>query len=230
MADAYTEQVDAALAAWRDLQELPPEIAGFQCSYERRQKDAQYDFFRYDHAALHRAVIGFFDAATHSYKLRVEIGVVTYVLPSFIRADLESFGRELARYLPHVMEELLADTLNKRELQPVRDAVLAWTYGANLPALCEGFELFVRPSAPAALTNGSYLVIDYADFARESDVGIYYNCYRNEFFGEYHVWGMPYVSYDFDAADLEELRQRLELHLTRYLRLVAAEAAAGKPA
>ena len=30
--------------------------------------------------------------------------------------------------------------------------------------------------------------------------------------------GMPYVSYSFDAADLEELEQRLKLHLVRYLR------------
>ena len=56
------------------------------------------------------------------------------------------------------------------------------------------------------------------NFARGNDVGIYYNCYRNEFFGEYHVGGMPYVSYSFDAADLEELEQRLKLHLVRYLR------------
>ena len=67
------------------------------------------------------------------------------------------------------------------------------------------------------------------DFARESDVGIYYNFYRNEFFCEYHVWGMPYVSYDFDAADLEELERRLELHLVQYLRMVAEKADAGRP-
>ena len=35
--------------------------------------------------------------------------------------------------------------------------------------------------------------------------------------------GMPYVSYDFDASDLEELEQRLELHLVRYLHLAAEQ-------
>ena len=30
--------------------------------------------------------------------------------------------------------------------------------------------------------------------------------------------GMPYVSYSFDAVDLEDLEQRLKLHLVRYLR------------
>lgn len=229
MGDSCIEKVDAALADCKQIAALPPEIAGFQYTRVRLHKDAQYDFFRYDHAPLHRAVVGFFDAATNSYKLRVEIGVVSYVLPSFICGELARFGRELERYLPRVMEELCADTLDRHELLPVRDAMLAWPYGAALPAQCEGFTLFVRPSAPAALTNGSYLVIDYADFARESDVGIYYNCYRNEFFGEYHVWGMPYVSYDFDAADLAALEQRLELHLVRYLRIAAAEAAAGRP-
>ena len=41
---------------------------------------------------------------------------------------------------------------------------------------------------------------------------------------------MPYVSYDFDAVDLEELEQRLKLYLVRYLKMVAAEAAKGRPA
>ena len=81
--------------------------------------------------------------------------------------------------------------------------------------------LFVRPSAPAALTNGSFLIVDYVDFAKGNDVGIYYNCYRGEFFCEYHAAGMPYVSYDFDAADLEELTQRMTLYLVRYLHLAA---------
>ena len=96
-------------------------------------------------------------------------------------------------------------------------------HGAALPEELEGFELFVRPSAPVQLTNGSFLIIDYVDFARGNDVGIYYNCYRNEFFGEYHVNHMPYVSYSFDAADLEELEQRLKLHLVPYLRTARAQ-------
>ena len=73
------------------------------------------------------------------------------------------------------------------------------------------------------MRNEPFVIIDYVDFAKGNDVGIYYNCYRNEFFGEYHVAGMPYVSYDFDAYDLEELEQRLELHLVRYLHLAAEQ-------
>ena len=230
MADSYTEKVDAALADWPKLQELPQEIAGFRRSCERRQENAQYEFSRYDHADLHRAAIGFYDAVTDSYKLRVQIGVVSYALPSFVCKELGRFGDELDVYLPRVMEDLLAETLHTQELQAICDAVLAWEYGAALPEECEGFVLFIRPKSPAALTNGSYLVIDYVDFSQESDVGIYYNFYRDEFFCEYHIWGMPYVSYDFDAVDLEELEQRLKLYLVRYLKMVAAEAAKGRPA
>lgn len=230
MADSYTDTVDAALAEWAKIRELPQEIAGFRYSCERRQEDAQYDFFRYDHAASHRAVIGFYDAATDSYKLRVQIGVVSFALPSFVCKELGRFGEELDAYLSRVMEDLLAETLHTQALLPIRDAVLAWDYGAALPEECEGFTLFIRPRSPAALTNGSYLVIDYVDFSQESDVGIYYNFYRDEFFCEYHIWGMPYVSYDFDAADLDELEQRLKLYLVSYLKMVAGEAAKGRPA
>ncbi len=224
MAEEFTEKIDEALAAWTVLEELPAEIDGYLLSKDRQKHEAQYDFFRYDRADAHRSVVGFYDAATTSYKLRVEIGVVSFALPSFIHGDLETFGRELQRYLPRVMAELHADALATQELLPVREEIAAWEYGQELPEHLEGYELFVRPSAPAQMTNGSFLIIDYVDFARANDVGIYYNCYRNEFFGEYHAAGMPYVSYDFDAADLEELEQRLKLSLVRYLRRAAAEA------
>ena len=223
MAEEFTEKIDEALAAWPVLEELPAEIDGYLLSKSRQKNEAQYDFFRYDHAEAHRAVVGFYDAATTSYKLRVEIGVVSFALPSFIHGNLDAFGQEL-RYLPRVMEELHADALATQELLPVRDSIQTWTYGQELPEQLEGYELFIRPSAPAQMTNGSFLIIDDVDFARANDVGIYYNCYRNEFFGEYHTAGMPYVSYDFDAAELEELEQRLKLNLVRYLRIAAAKA------
>ena len=105
----------------------------------------------------------------------------------------------------------------------MRESLEKWAYGKELPEEIEGYTLFVRPSAPAELTNGSFLIIDYVDFSRRNDVGIYYNCYRNEFFGEYHAAGMPYVSYSFDAESLEELEQRLKLHLVRYLREASAQ-------
>ena len=223
MAEDLIEKMDAALAEWTVLDALHAEIEGFVLSKERRQNEAQYDFFRYDHAAEHRSVVGFYDASTASYKLRVEIGVVRFALPAFIYGDLETFGKELQRHLPRVMADMHADALTTQELLPVRESIAAWTYGKDLPEECEGYTLFVRPSAPAELTNGSFLIIDYVDFARGNDVGIYYNCYRNEFFGEYHVAGMPYVSYSFDAADLAELEQQLQLNLVRYLRMAAEQ-------
>lgn len=218
MAEEFTEKIDAALAAWTVLDDLPAELNGFVLSKQRQESEGQYDFFRYDQMQEHRAVVGFYDAATTSYKLRVEIGVVRFALPSFVYGDLEAFGMELRRSLPNVMTELHADTLQMQELLAVRESIETWAYGAELPEEIEGYTLFVRPSAPAQLTNGSFLIIDYVNFTRGNDVGIYYNCYRNEFFGEYHVGGMPYVSYSFDAANLEELEQRLKLQLVRYLR------------
>lgn len=223
MAEEFTEKMDAALAEWAMLDELPAEIEGFVLSRERQVSESQYDFFRYDQAAEHRAVVGFYDAPTALYKLRVEIGVVRFALPAFIYADLTVFGCELQRNLPRVMAEMHTDALQKQELLPVRESIAAWEYGQELPEQLEGFALFVRPSAPAELTNGSFLIIDYVDFARGNDVGIYYNCYRNEFFGEYHVNNMPYVSYSFDAASLEELEERLKQYLVPYLRRATTE-------
>ena len=225
MADACIEKVDDLLSDWFSRVQLPMEAAGYRLNTQRCLHDMQYDFFRYEAPDMHRGIVGFYDTSMGAYKLCIHIGVVSYCLPSFIHGDLETFGHTLKSFLPSVLEGLCTDVLQTEELSALCEDLKTWAYAENLPHECEGFTLFIRPEAPAALTNGSYLIIDYADFSRKCDLGIYYNLYRDEFFCEYHVFGMPHVSYDFDATDLDMLAQRLELYLVRYLGYVAAEAA-----
>ena len=48
MAEEFTEKIDAALAAWTVLDDLPAELNGFVLSKQRQESEGQYDFFRYD--------------------------------------------------------------------------------------------------------------------------------------------------------------------------------------
>ena len=88
-----------------------------------------------------------------------------------------------------------------------------WAYGNELPATLEGFELFIKPSAPVEVTNGAFVVINYADFAINSDFVIYYNIYTDNFSSEVRIDGAPHVIYSFDAKTLDELETKLRKNL-----------------
>ena len=98
-----------------------------------------------------------------------------------------------------------------------------WTYGKNLPATLEGFELFIKPTAPVEVTNGSFIIINYADFAINSDFILYYNIYSDEFSGETRINGAPHVSYAFDAKTLKELETKLKENLAAELITISGE-------
>lgn len=97
-----------------------------------------------------------------------------------------------------------------------------------MPETLEGYQLFIKPQQPVKINNGSYIIIDYVDFTHASDVTIYYNMYRDEFFGEARIHSIPDVTYDFDSNELVELQEKLEKHLVPRMREArqAADAAA----
>ena len=98
MAEAFTEKIDAALAESSVLDELPAEIEGFVLSKERQMSEGQYDFFCYDHAAKHRAVVGFYDASTARRDRCCELCPAVLYLWRFcdirMRADTQSAARD----------------------------------------------------------------------------------------------------------------------------------------
>ena len=94
--------------------------------------------------------------------------------------------------------------------------IYEWAY--ELPPEWEGFELYIKPSAAVEVTNGSFIVINYADFSIESDFVIYYNIYGDEFSGERRIRNAPQVTYTFDAKTLSELEEKLAENLVTELR------------
>ena len=83
--------------------------------------------------------------------------------------------------------------------------IAEWDYADALKDEYDGFVLFIRPHAPFPVANGSYVILDYVDFALNTSFTIYYNVYRDEFFGESRIGGVPTVTYDFDANTVPRL-------------------------
>lgn len=215
------EKVESALQDSGFLEALPLELAGFtlrELHVPNSSMPDMYDIFCYDRPADHRCVTAYFHEETQEYKLRIRVGYVEFCRIEYITADLAAFTARIHSELPalldglvHFQEETLSVLFRQKN-------ILTWPYSSNLPGTLEGYTLFIRPSAPVKITNGSYIIIDYVDFTHACEVTIYYNLYRDEFFGEARIHAIPDVTYDFDARSLDGLQKNLETQLVPHMR------------
>ena len=227
MKDETKEKVEQETAEWAYLKELPAEQYGFQFRELRIVAGDIYDIFQYADEKRRRSTTAYYHEETHEYKLRVRIGLTEFCRIEFIAPNLAAF-EELMRAQFGSALHGLAEFDPASISSIVQEKRLGdWEYGKHLPETLEGYELFLRPAEPLRITNGSYIVFDYSDFSIESNFIIYYNMFRDEFFGEARIRNIPEMNYVFDSKDLDELEEKLEAHLVPRLREVRERAGGG---
>lgn len=220
MKEETIAKIKEETASWQYMQELPDTWQGFTLDREPAVGKDKYDLYRYVNEEWHKSAIVYFHEETHEYKVRLKIGLIEFCRIEFITGSLAEFeGLLKAQFeqMLHDMAEFNPATLSSIV---VDKKILTWEAGQELPAEKEGFSLFIRPQEPVKINNGSYIVIDYVNFALESSFTVYYNIYRDEFFAEARIWNIPDVSYEFDASDLEELEEKLRSRMTARLHQV----------
>ena len=158
----------------------------------------------------------------------MQVGFVEFCRIEYITNSLEIFGEKLSKELMQLLEDMV--TFNPKNISSlvIKKGICDWAFAKELPETLEGYQLFIKPQQPVKINNGSYIIIDYVDFTHASDVTIYYNMYRDEFFGEARIHSIPDVTYDFDSNELVELQEKLEKYLVPRMREArqAADAAA----
>jgi hypothetical protein len=207
----------AALGKWPYLASLPRELAGFSLSAEVRENDVGIDIFSYENPSLRKKLRCFYNRATRDYMLRYVFGLNEYNDSKYITPDLTVFTELLRGDLAFVVEDMACFGRAQSYSILQNKGILAWAYQEALPAACSGFELYIRPDAPAPLINGSFIVADYSDFAGGHQFAIYYNELRDEFFAEKKRAGNIETTALFDARSVKELDKKLRENLVGYL-------------
>ena len=212
------EKIEHALEGWPLLDSLPREYYGFHYRALCVPIDDRYDIFSYENAVIHKSVTAYYHEETHEYKLRMQVGFVEFCRIEYITNSLEIFGEKLSKELMQLLEDMV--TFNPKNISSlvIKKGICDWAFAKELPETLEGYQLFIKPQQPVKINNGSYIIIDYVDFTHASDVTIYYNMYRDEFFGEARIHSIPDVTYDFDSNELVELQEKLEKHLVPRMR------------
>lgn len=217
-------KVEADLENWAYLKNLPDNWHGFQLDRTQNIIENMYDICSYHHDEVHQTIILYFHEETHEYKVRLKLGLVEFVRIEFITAKLEDFEQLLKEQFEALLLELSEYDASRLSSIVLKKGILEWEDADKLPDTCEGFSLFVKPHQPTKINNGSYIIIDYVDFDIESDFTVYYNIYRDEFFGEARIWNIPDVNYDFDSASLAELSEKLQAGMRARLKEIRARA------
>lgn len=205
---------------WAYMQNLPASWHGFTLDRGVHIEKDMYDLYRYYNDAEHKSVTIYFHEETHEYKVRLKIGLIEFCRIEFITAKLTVFEDLLIKQFEQVLMDMESFNINSISSIVIDKGIMEWEDAKDLPANAEGFLLFIRPQEPVKINNGSYIVIDYVDFALESSFTVYYNIYRDEFFAEARIWNIPDVNYDFDSADLAELKEKLQAKMLPRLKQV----------
>ena len=199
---------------------LPAEVDGFTLKRIFAEDEDKFIFFTYDNNETHCAIKIYFHEETNEFKVSQRIGLTEFCLTNFFTEDFKVFQQLIDAQLDNVIKNL-RDIKNKKLNAFLREKNIdAWNYGLELPATLEGFELFISPAAPVEVTNGSFIVINYVDFAINSDFILYYNIYTDEFSGERRINRAPQVIYTFDAKTLDELTDKLKNNLADELKAI----------
>ena len=201
-------------------EDLPAEIDGFTLEKIFAPDEDKFIFFTYADEKIHCALTTYFHEETREFKVRQKIGLTEFCLTNFFTEDFKTFKALLDAQLDDVIKNLRGWRDKKLNNFLREKKIDTWTYGKNLPATLEGFELFIKPAAPVEVTNGSFIIINYVDFAINSDFVLYYNIYSDEFSGETRLDGAPHISYAFDAKTLKDLETKLKENLTNELLLI----------
>ena len=201
------EKVQAEVSAWTYLNKLSPVEKNFKLKILMQEIGDTFQIYSYENEELKR-----------EYKLMVTIGLTEFCAIEYISANLE----QLEKILKERFDTLLGDisSFNEEHISIIikEKKIMQWDYIEQLPQEICGFKLFINPKEPVKVINGSYIIIDYCDFAAESNFIIYYNVFRDEFFGEAKIHRIPEITYEYDSSELKDLKIKLENKLENTLK------------
>ncbi|MBQ6297711.1 MAG: hypothetical protein IJK81_08535 [Selenomonadaceae bacterium] len=202
------------------FEDLPADIDGFTLKKIYAVDEDKFIFFSYVDDVIHCALTTYFHEETTEFKVLQKIGLTEFCLTDFFTEDFAHFKELINAELDGVIKNLRG-VRDKTPNNFLREKKIdTWKFGNELPETLEGFELFIKPAAPVEVTNGSFIIINYADFKINSDFVLYYNVYSDEFSGEIRVDSVPHVIYTFDAKNLDDLETKLRENLVPELKLI----------
>ena len=202
------------LEGWQDyLQSLPTAYSGFVLDTEAKEEGLLHRIFAYRNDACRRSATIVYDKVTFEFMLRVRVGLVEFCDVRFIHPDRQYFESALKNSLFSLLDLLQCCIPERMETLFRNKKLLEWDYESFLPQQLHGFSRVLCPQNCVQVTNGSYLILDYSDYACDSSLRFFFNVFRDDFYAENLIQGVPEATAVFDAKNLADLEVRLKKSL-----------------
>ena len=215
------DEIATAAKNWDFVKKLPSAVDSFQKSEKGTIDGKILTICSYYDDALKAGVDIIYTSETFDYILVRKIGLNVYRDIRFIYKEKEEFAKKVAEALPQVLKETANPNLvNLGEM--VKDhKILTWEYGNSLPETLENFTLYIKPQNAIEYLNGSIILLDYSNFSRQDQFVIYYNRFRNEFFGEVKIGSVFHATKKYDSKTLGKLETLLKTNLPTTLEKIS---------
>ena len=122
--------------------------------------------------------------------------------------DKDKFAQLMLEHLPKVLEEIAFEHHTDFGYEAKDMHFEEWDYWRSLPQKVGNFELFITPDNPVPFINGSYIFLNYSDFAHESQLYFLFNGFRVEVFGEMLQQNIPVTTDLFTVPEENDHGQR----------------------
>jgi len=199
--------------SWEYPGSLPENHGDFCLELQNRRDVLLYHIFAYHNPALRRSASIVFDQGTAEYMVRIKVGLIEFCDVRFIHPDLKSFEQILSSGLLPLLEMLQQCVPERMETLFRNKKIVEWSCDGFLPLGLQGFERTVCPKTCVQVTNGSYLILDYSDFGCDSSLRFFYNVFRDDFFAEFLICGVPEATQEFDSNTLPDFETKLKNQL-----------------
>lgn len=217
MAKKITE-IEAELQEWEFLQQLPKELEGFTLREGTGIKGNILNIASYVDEANHACVDLIYTGETFDYVVVKNLGLHTFRDDRFFTRDKDKFTEVVLNKLPSLLQDMGKGKVKEMGYESEVMGFKEWNYWKTLPKQIGNFELYITPGCPLEYINGSWIILDYSDFANGNQLMFLYNSFRNELFAEMKKGYLPLTTEEFNANSLEVLsallKEKLEKTLT----------------
>ena len=211
------QEIAETTKTWDFINKLPENIDSFQKKLPGTIEGKVLTICSYYDDRLKAGVDIIYTSETFDYILVRKIGLNIYRDVRFIYKEKDEFAKKVGEALPQVLAET-ADPTKVNLGEMVADhKILTWAYGNSLPEDKNGFVFYIKPERSIEYLNGSIIMLDYSNFAKEDQFVVYYNRLREEFFGELKIGGVFHATKEFDSKTLAGLEKKLKAKLDKTL-------------
>lgn len=211
------EKIIKNITEWSYLKELPTTILSFNLKLLMKQDGDLFYICAYQNFELKRSCFCIW-SSTKEFLVKLKIGLLEYCETLFISTNLERYERILKKKLENVIRDLTFFSKDKIDSILFDKNIMQHKFNFEFPEESNGFKLYIRPNQPLKLINGSYVILDYSDFANDSNLVIYYNIFREWIFRWAENKKNSWNDKRFWAKEVSELAEKIEENLVDELK------------